>query len=363
MTKIAQTHVWQEALDLTRPYTIAYKTVTAVEMNFLAIRLENGAWGVGCSSPSKQVTGETSAASLASLQATADSLLKGQSILHLPHLLREAQRAFPGQPGALNAVDNALHDAFCQHLDVRLVDWLGQVHQALPTSITIGITSVEDTLEQAREHMASGFRIIKLKIGQSLEKDVEVFRKLREEVGPDILIRVDANQGYNPAELVAFAKATEAEKVEFYEQPFPPALQEAKPALQMELPADLRRLCAADEDILDANDAMRLGHAPHPFGIFNIKFMKCGGIAEARRIAWVAEQQQLELMWGCNDESIVSITAALHTALASPATRYLDLDGSLDLARDAVSGGFILQDGLLYPGEKAGLGVQLLKQF
>ena len=43
-------------------------------------------------------------------------------------------------------------------------------------------------------------------------------------------------------------------------------------------------------------------------------------------------------MWGCMDESRISIAAALHAAFASPATRYLDLDGTLDLARDVVRG-------------------------
>ena len=44
-------------------------------------------------------------------------------------------------------------------------------------------------------------------------------------------------------------------------------------------------------------------------------------------------------MWGCMDES-VSIAAALHAAFASPATRYLDLDGSFDLARDIAAQGW-----------------------
>ncbi len=65
-------------------------------------------------------------------------------------------------------------------------------------------------------------------------------------------------------------------------------------------------------------------------------------------------------MWGCMDESIISITAALHAALASPATRYLDLDGSFDLAQDIVTGGFILKDGCLSVTNELGLGVQLI---
>ena len=60
------------------------------------------------------------------------------------------------------------------------------------------------------------------------------------------------------------------------------------------------------------------------------------------------------------DESIISISAALHAALASSATRYLDLDGSLDLARDLVSGGFVIEDGFMSTVEAPGLGVKPL---
>ena len=75
------------------------------------------------------------------------------------------------------------------------------------------------------------------------------------------------------------------------------------------------------------------------------------------RVLW---HQWLALFWGCNDESIVSITAALHIAFASANTKYLDLDGSLDLAEDIVTGGFILKDGLMSISDKPGLGVELM---
>jgi L-alanine-DL-glutamate epimerase-like enolase superfamily enzyme len=62
-------------------------------------------------------------------------------------------------------------------------------------------------------------------------------------------------------------------------------------------------------------------------------------------------------MWGCNDESRISIAAALHVAFASPATRWLDLDGSFDLASDLAEGGFVLERGLLRTAPGPGLGV------
>ena len=86
--------------------------------------------------------------------------------------------------------------------------------------------------------------------------------------------------------------------------------------------------------------------------------MKYGGISQGLKIAAIGLQEGVDLFWGCNDESIVSITAALHTAFACSNTKYIDLDGSLDLARDVVKGGFILKDGSMSCSDKPGLGVE-----
>jgi L-alanine-DL-glutamate epimerase-like enolase superfamily enzyme len=85
--------------------------------------------------------------------------------------------------------------------------------------------------------------------------------------------------------------------------------------------------------------------------------MKCGGITQALEISSLAEGAGIDLMWGCNDESIISISAALHVALSCTNTRYLDLDGSLDLARDVVGGGFILENGEMRVNGLPGLGL------
>ena len=85
--------------------------------------------------------------------------------------------------------------------------------------------------------------------------------------------------------------------------------------------------------------------------------MKCGGIVGAMEIATVAKQAHIDLFWGCNDESIISITAALHAAFACGHTKYIDLDGSLDLAEDVVKSGFILKSGFMSLPNKAGLGL------
>jgi L-alanine-DL-glutamate epimerase-like enolase superfamily enzyme len=249
----------------------------------------------------------------------------------------------------------ALHDLLGKRLGLSLGTLFGRCHPALPTSITIGIKPTDEALVEADEYLGRGFRILKVKIGKSFEEDLERLARLRERVGPDVTIRADANQGYTAAQVARFFAA--APGVEFLEQPVPAtSIDELRP-----LPEDVRARIAADESLLAPADALRLVQPPRPAGIFNIKLMKCGGIAPARTIAAIAEAGAVSLMWGCMDESCIGISAALHAALASPATRFLDLDGSFDLARDIAEGGFVVENGGLRPTGGPGLGVRLLE--
>jgi len=230
----------------------------------------------------------------------------------------------------------------------------GRVHDALPTSVTIGILPVDDTVAEAKEHVASGFRVLKVKLGHSLEEDIDRLRAVRSAIGDAVGIRVDPNQGYDKPQLLRFVEQTRELGIEFIEQPMKADAVESLRSL----PQDVRALIAADESLLSASDAEFLAAPPRACGIFNIKLMKCGGIDEARHIARIARREGISLMWGCMDESVISIAAALHTALACPATRYLDLDGSFDLARDIATAGFILEGGMLSTAAGAGLGVE-----
>jgi len=354
--KITRVEIFTEAMPLTRPYTIAFRTVSDVEMTFVALHGQGGVQGMGCASPEPHVTGETREACRGALDAGALQWLQGEDVRTLPRLARRLAEQMRGTPAAQAAVDMALHDLLARHMGLPLVDVLGRAHDALPTSITIGIKGVEETLEEAREYLGRGFRVLKVKLGHSLEEDIARLGRLREALDPAPVIRVDPNQGYDAAAVRDFVERTRSLGIEFLEQPMPADDVAAMRAL----PASVRAQVAADETLLDEAAALSLVAPPRACGIFNIKLMKCGGISAARRIADIADTAGIELMWGCMDESIVSISAALHAAFASPATRYLDLDGSLDLARDVVSGGFTLKDGVMRTVDAPGLGVTRL---
>ena len=346
-----------EEFALTRPYAIAgQEPLTQVANVIVRIETEAGLVGLGAASPGEHVTGETLAACHAALARERLSWVSGRDVRTLPALCRESEERFPLTPAARAAVDIALHDLAAQHLGVPLAEMLGRVHDALPTSITIGIKPLDETLAEAEEYLGRGFRILKVKIGDALEEDVERLARLRERVGNRAAIRVDANLGYSIEETLAFFARTVRLDVEFVEQPVP---RETFDQVRS-LPPAWRARIAADESLHGEKDALALAAGPGEpaCGIYNIKLMKCGGIWPALRIAAIAETAGIALMWGCMDESRISIAAALHAAFASPATRYLDLDGSLDLARDVVEGGFTLENGVMRTTGAPGLGVR-----
>jgi L-Ala-D/L-Glu epimerase len=345
---------WTADLGNSKPYTIAFKTVDEVLNAFVEITLENGLTGIGAGNPSEYVTGESFEQCADALQEKHIQFLAGRDIREIHQLIFEVNRKLSHNPAARAALDIALHDAFTKFLGVPLVKYLGQKIQSLPTSNTIGIKSVDETLKEAQEYGERGFKVLKVKLGKDLEEDIERLVKLRERFGRKFVIRIDANQGYNVKQTIDFYQRTQHLDIELIEQPLPAG----EVALMRQLPEEIRKVIAADESLLSPQNAFELVQPPVASGIFNIKLMKCGGVSQALKIADVAGLAGIDLFWGCNDESIVSITAALHAAFACSRTKYIDLDGSLDLVKDVVRGGFILKDGIMYCSDKPGLGVE-----
>lgn len=351
--KIRSITAYLEKIPLTKPYTIAYQTFTYTEIIYLEITLENGMVGLGSANPFAEVVGETPATTLQHLQSDFINQLIGRDISDFNVMIKEVITHFEGLPGTQAAIDIALHDAYGKYKNIPVSDIYQKCIDPLPTSITIGIKTIPEMLKEAKEYQKLGFKILKIKTGADVEEDIEIVSKLSETFESSMIIRVDANQGYSLSQLNHFIHATEKLKIELIEQP---VAHDKDPELLL-LPEIQRNILVADESLINVDSAKALVKIGKPYGVFNIKLMKCGGIKAAKHIAEVAAQNNINLFWGCNDESLVSITAALHTAYSCPNTKYLDLDGSFDIVESIVTGGFILKDGFMYSNNLPGFGV------
>jgi len=346
------TKVSYERLDLklSDPYTIAYETISKSTNFILKAETDSTIVGYGCGAPDIAVTGENPVDVEDAIKDIISTYLIGRDPFTYALILKELKVGLGKKSSALNMVDSALHDMISRKAGVPLYRFLGGYRNSIPTSITIGILPVEETLRQADEFVRQGFSILKVKGGRSMLEDIEKMNRLHER-HPQVTLRFDGNQGYSVIDSVAFVKATAHIGIEIFEQPTKLEKEERLGQVtdQVDIPV------MADESIKTLRDVFRLAQNER-VDMVNIKLMKVGGILEGMHINSVAKAAGLESMIGCNDECALGISAGLHFALSRPNIHFADLDGHLDVVDDPFKGIFRLEKGVLYPTEAPGLG-------
>lgn len=336
--KLAATKLRRANVRLTRPYAIAGGAWDTAELVFVTLETDAALQGHGLAAPAFEVTGESAQDSARALAPPSLAWLVGRTVPSPESFADELSARVQG-PAARAALDMALHDLAAKRAGLPLVAHLGRrIAGALPTSVTIGVKSLAATLAEADEYVGRGFRCLKVKGGVDVTQDLERLARLRERFGARVELRFDANMGYDTAALARLVARMDALDLELIEQPLPTTLDEAL----LDYPTAVRARFAADESVQDIDDLARLAALGAPFGAVNVKLMKCGGVTRALALAAAAGRAGLGVMWGCMDESALGIAAALHAAYACGATRWLDLDGSLDLACEPFPGGFAL---------------------
>jgi L-Ala-D/L-Glu epimerase len=327
-----------QTLHLAHTFTIARSSVDTEQV--AVVRLEHdGITAYGEGAP-VDYWGESTAQLVEAVEADGPRLL-GPDLLALDEI-GERLRAWDGPQGAKMALDGAVHDWFGKRLGQPLWRLFGLGRTTPPTSFTIGIASVEETVAKVRE--AAGFGVYKVKVGGP--DDLARLEAIRTVTGARL--RIDGNEGWTLDTAQELTPHLLRLGVEFVEQPFPAEdldsyhryreRQQRLPVLIDEGCRDLRSLRA----IADYAD-----------GIV-IKLSKCGGIREAHRMIHAARALDLKIMVGCMIESALGISQG---AQLTPLVDHVDLDGHL-LITDTPFTGLGLDRGRLELADAPGLGVR-----
>ena len=242
------------------------------------------------------------------------------------------------------AFSMALWDWWGQKCEKPVSDLLNIKMDKMPiTSFTIAIGELDEIGQKIDE--ADPYHILKVKLGTP-KLDKEIMTEIRRHT--DKVIRIDANEGWEPETALGFTKWLADQNVEFVEQPFPADQLDHSAALKDKSPLDIY----ADENSLDSADIPRISTA---FDGINIKLMKCGSLEEGKRMINLARFYDLKIMLGCMVESSVGITAAAH--LAGEVDK-VDLDGNLLINNDPYLGVKVIDGKLVLPNSN-GLGINL----
>ncbi len=350
--KIVDCAVYRFDIPVREPFAIATMTATASPNVLVGLTTDEGLVGWGEASPLHAIVGETQATCL-SAGAELARLMLGQDPLAIADRVEQMERTLPHNTTIKSAFDSALHDIAAQAAGMPLWQFLGGSPRRMETDLTVSIGDVESAARKATETVERGFRIIKTKVGRNHAEDLARLKAVRQAVGADVRLRIDANQGWDRVEAVKALRAVEPLDVEFCEQPVR--------AGDLDGLRWVSERCAipvmADESVFGPEDALRLVRAQAaPY--VNIKLSKAGGIRRALRVATIAEAAGLSCMVGCMLESRIGLTAAAHMAAVPPNVRFYDLDSFLDHAEDPVLGGVTVKDGVVELPNEPGLGAR-----
>lgn len=323
---------------------------------FLRAETNNGLIGWGCAAPDYSITGETPDQVEHAYHATLEKMLQKADPTTYVRINEDLKYRFPGLPATRAMVDMLMYDLISRMAGIPLYRLLGGYSVSIPTSVTIGVSNVEETLDRAEEFVKQKFFILKIKGGRDVGEDIERVMKIHEKYGESVSLRFDANQGYSADDAIAFVEATRKADIEILEQPTPRDNRDllGKVAKRSSVPV------MADESLMNLSDAFHLA-SNDLSDMINIKLMKVGGITEALHINSVAKAAGLECMVGCRDESALAISAGMHLALSRANIMYADLDGHLELLNDPSAGAVIIRNGIMYPSDEPGLGITELE--
>ena len=352
--RILDIQVGEVRIPLERPFKTALRTVENVEDIIVRVVTDEGVEGYGEAPPTAVITGDTKGSITTAIMDFIRPALIGMEIDNLDGIFKKLNGCILKNTSAKAAVDMAIYDIFAKQYNAPLYKLLGGARTEIETDLTISVNDIPQMVADSLDAVSKGYRILKIKVGKEGLKDVERIAAIREAVGADIKLRVDANQGWNAKQSVQIIRAMENKglDIDLVEQPVPAHDFEGMKFVTSRVATPI----LADESVFSAEDAIHLIQE-RAADLINIKLMKTGGIYNALKICSIAELYGVECMIGCMLESKMAVSAGAHLAAAKSIITRADLDGPSLCKIDPYEGGPIYRENMIYMTDAPGIGI------
>ena len=356
---IADLRVIVADIPVRRPHHMSFTTLEAVNFVFVRLETQDGhvGWGEAACLGGPTWSEESAESIAATIERYLAPWLRGRDASGVESLRREMARRVQGNPFARAAVEMALWDVNGRALGVPVTRLLGgRVRDRVPLSWSLAVTDADAEVAEARELVARGQRIFKIKTAaHPVAHDVERVRRIREAVGPEVSLRVDANQGWDRATALRAIGLMEPYGLDFVEQPVPRWDLEGLAHVGRSVSVPVM----ADESCFSPQDALAIVRRGG-VSILGLKVTKSAGLLGTLAIARIAEAAGLGGYVGCMIETSLGTAAYLQVALAAaPVTWGCELFGPLLLKGDVVREPVRYADGAILALDGPGLGVEV----
>jgi L-alanine-DL-glutamate epimerase-like enolase superfamily enzyme len=343
-------------IPMRKPLAFASGSVSQMDHVLLRITTDTGIVGIADIPPRPYTYGETQGGVVALLTTLFSDVLVGADPFDRNRIHAGLARTV-GNHATKGGVDIALWDIMGTALGMPVHRLLGGYTDRVRVSHMVGFSSGEEMLAEAEKYRDSyGIQVFKVKVGRHpLNLDIDACRILRDGLGPDVELYLDANRGWSAVEAGEVLARVGDLGFTFFEEPC-----DAHEVLgRRRLVANSPIPVVADESAPTLGDAAReltTGGAT----ALSIKTARTG-FSESQKILGLAEGLGIEVIMGNQIDSQIGSTATVTfgAAFRHASRRAAELSNFLDMSDDLVAEPLVISEGTIAAPTVPGVGVTI----
>ena len=351
---IKSVQTWRALLRRAVAWKTARYTKGDIEATVVGIKDEDGTIGYGYM-PSMSIVGESPLSSEAIIQTLLAPVVKEKSFIGIQPVLKEVEQVLGANYQTKFAIEEALWDLMAKKLHTPVVNLIGGAcRRHVPVMRMLGLKPPQETAAEAKALVDRGYRHVKVKIGLDEKRDIETVQRVRDLIGDEIFLSVDANQAYAPMQAVRVLNRLDAVRLGVVEQPVWRDDIRGMAFVRQHVGVPIM----ADEGIETAVDALRHIEAGAMDAV-SIKLWKMGGLYRSRDIASVCAAANVSVHVGSTAGSQLLEAMQLHFCAALPELFGGAEIGEFESLTDDPASGLVVKNGSLEISALPGLGVNI----
>jgi L-alanine-DL-glutamate epimerase-like enolase superfamily enzyme len=356
MMKITKIEALPFRIPLKKPTEWARGIQDAAEHILVKVYTDDGLVGLAEAPPRPTIYGESIESIRFALNTWLGPMIMGMNPFELEKIWDKFDR-IAQNPTAKAALDMALHDIIGKSLNQPCYRLLGCWSNKVKLSWCVNLNPLQEMVKEGTEMIERyGFKALKLKVGVDPAKDIEMVKTMRKELGDDILIYVDANQGYDPYTAVKVIREMVEYNIAFVEEPCLVWDRKGRKAVSQKIDIPLM----GDESCITPADVAREIES-HSLRIISIKTARTGFIP-SKKIIHLCEQAGIRNLHGLQGDTSVGTLCSAHLCAAFKNTNFYypsEISFFLQLSDDFLKKPIMIKDGYLELTDDPGLGIEI----
>ncbi len=292
---ISQVEVFSVGMPLIGTFTSGGVSNDTTRCVVVRVTAADGTVGISSIDPSNKAKSPNTAAELAvAIRDHIGPALIGEDPGNVNRIFERASTLTPTQPGAVAGVELACIELVCRRMGIALHDYVGgAVLDRVLFNGWVGELPADDAAVEAKRWQDAGFKSLKIKVGSGVAEDSDRVAAVRDAVGTDMKLRMDANQQCNVSQALELCGAVKSCDMQLFEQPTPKDDLEGLARVRREGGIPIM----ADESISDHESLIRvIKEDCADFVKFGIK--QAGGLLPSARMLATAEAAGLPVVLG-----------------------------------------------------------------